>query len=97
MDFTKPDLQLLRASDQLSCDLNGEIAILSLGTKLYFGLTEVGATIWQALETPQDFQSIVAIVSTEYDVSPDQCRADVSAFLQALHERGLLSVVAEAK
>jgi hypothetical protein len=35
-----------QSTEQVSCNLNGEIAILNLKSTLYFRLDEVGACIW---------------------------------------------------
>ena len=95
MDLTNPDLRLARAQEQLSCELDGEIAILNLGSKTYFGLTEVGAIVWRALETPKNFNAIVAAVTAEFEVDPVRCRRDILEFLDALKDRGLLEVEQE--
>ena len=49
-----------RSSRQVSCDLNGEAAILQLDQSVYFGLQGVGAQVWLALETPQSLADLVA-------------------------------------
>lgn len=92
MDFANSNLRFVRAPEQLSCELDGEIAILNLGSKLYFGLTDVAAAVWRELETPQSFADIVIAVMAQYDVEAEQCRSDVAAFLETLSERGLLQV-----
>ena len=92
MNLDNPALRLVRAREQLSCELDGEIAILNLGSKLYFGLTDVAATIWQELETPKSCEAIVAGVMAKYDVEAGQCREDVRTFLGLLSERGLLDI-----
>lgn len=92
MDFSNSDLRFMRAQGQLSCELDGEIALLNLDSKLYFGLTDVAATIWRELEAPKDFEAIVAAVIAEYEVDAEQCRQDLGEFLGHLQERGLLEV-----
>lgn len=90
MDPSAPNLQFQRASDQLSCELDGEIAILNLESKLYFGLTDVAATLWNALEEPRSLDELISSILAEYAVEKDQCCADVIAFLGELETRGLL-------
>lgn len=92
MDLSNPELRLVRTLEELSCELDGEIAILNLKSKLYFGLTDVSAMIWRALETPQSFDEIVAAVTTQYDVDAEQCREDLGVFLSILKERGLVEI-----
>lgn len=85
-------LRYARVPEQLSCELEQEIAILDLKSKLYFGLTGVGATIWQELERPKSIEELVTSVQAKYQVEADQCRADVASFLDSLLARGLLQV-----
>ena len=85
---------LSRASGQLSCDLNGEIAILNLDSKLYFGVADVAVFIWRLLEAPTDIVSVKRAVMQEFDVSAEQCSLDVDQFLSDLNDAGLLKVEA---
>ena len=83
-----------RAADQVSCNLNDEVAILNLRSTLYFGLDEVGACVWQALEEPRRVDSLCQTVATHFAVSETACEADVIAFLAALQEAGLIETIA---
>ena len=42
-----------RSKHQVSSCLDDEVAILNLESGMYFGLDEVGAFIWEALNEPQ--------------------------------------------
>ena len=90
--FADPDTLFSRATDQVSADLNGEMAILNLQTKTYFGLADVGAFIWQKLEVPTDLANLTQAVVTEFEVEVEQCNADVTAFLDRLSALSLLTV-----
>lgn len=90
MDFNDPNLLFRRANDQLSCEIDGEIAILNLDSKLYFGVTDVAATLWNALDEPNSLEGLVSAVLADYEVKAEQCRADVTTFLGELKKRGLL-------
>lgn len=94
--FEDPSTLFSRAIDQVSADLNGDMAILNLKTKTYFGLAGVGAFIWQKLEVPTDFASLTAAVMAEFEVEPAQCRADVAALLEKLTSIGLLKTAPDA-
>ena len=57
-----------QAQEQLSCEINNEVAILNLKSTLYFGLDDVGAFIWQAIEEPRPVTEIFRAVMACYDV-----------------------------
>jgi hypothetical protein len=78
---------------QVSCVLDDDVAILNLDRAVYFGLTDVGAHIWDGLQEPRTVAEICEAVMTHFDVTTDACRADVSRFLVSLREAGLIEVV----
>jgi len=53
-------------------------------------VNDVAARIWQLLATPTDVEQIATALTIEFDVSLDQARADVSAFVSQLLESGLV-------
>ena len=86
------ELRFFRVTDQLSCELNGEIAILNLKSKLYFGLTDVSAFIWHMLESPTNLKAIVSAVVQEFDTEEACCTSDIASFLQDLDRASLLQI-----
>ena len=93
--MTRPDwsgLSLLRSSDQVSCDLQGETAILQLSTGVYYGLDPVGARIWTLLAQPATVASLTETIVAEFDVDPGRCMLDIVALLDDLDEHGLITV-----
>ena len=90
--FIDPDTLFSRATDQVSADLSGDMAILNLQSKTYFGLTGVGAFIWQKLEIPTTFLDLCRAVEYEFEVSLSQCEADIDPFISRLAELGLIKL-----
>jgi len=48
-----PESIVVVSKDQISCDLAGEAAILELKSGTYFGLDEIGATVWNVIVQPR--------------------------------------------
>jgi hypothetical protein len=86
------DSLVVVASDQLSCDLAGEVAILDVKSGMYLGLNTVGARIWQLIQVPTTVDEICKAMVEEYDVAADRCRRDVLALLQELAAKGLVQI-----
>ena len=82
------------STKQVSCNLNGEIAILNLTSALYFGLDEIGACIWEAMAEPRKVSELCERVLERFNVAEEQCQADVVEFVGKLDEAGLLDIVA---
>jgi hypothetical protein len=87
-------LAVFRRSDrQVSCDLNGEAAILHLDRSIYFGLKGVGAQVWAALEKPQAVADLNRVVCEQFDVDAERSAADLMKFLAELQDAGLVETV----
>ena len=73
-------------------DLQGESVLLNLQSGVYFGLDVVGTRIWQLLQTNPSLTSVVQTITSEYDVTEDQCAKDLLALLGKLEEHKLIAV-----
>lgn len=82
-----------QSTEQVSCNLNGEIAILNLKSTLYFGLDEVGACIWEAMDEPRKVSELCKRVLERFDVEQQRCQVDVIEFVGRLSEAGLIEIV----
>jgi Coenzyme PQQ synthesis protein D (PqqD) len=80
------------ATDQVSCDLDGEAAILNLASGAYYGLDPIGATVWNLLTSPIAVREIVDAMIAQYDVNRARCERDLLALLAQLDERGLIQI-----
>jgi hypothetical protein len=79
-------------SEQVSCDLDGEAAILNLNDGVYYGLDEVGATIWNLIQQPRAVGEIRDCILEEYEVDPAQCEQDLLKLLSELAALGLVEI-----
>jgi hypothetical protein len=83
---------VVASRDQVGSDLGGETVLLGLKSARYYGLQDVGARIWELLQTPIAVANICETICREYDVSPDQCEVDVIRFLDDLAGNELIEV-----
>ena len=78
-------IQYAVAPNHISSELSGEVVILNHKDGVYYNLDEVGAVIWQALQTqPQTAEALAQTVLSQFDVTPEVCRADLQALLDDL-------------
>jgi hypothetical protein len=82
-----------QSTQQVSCSLDGEIAILNLKSTLYFGLDEVGACIWEAMAEPKKVSELCERVLERFNVGEEQCQADVIEFVGRLDDAGLVEIM----
>jgi hypothetical protein len=82
--------------DQVSCDLSGEAVILNLNSGMYYGIDEIGALIWSALEEPRTLEYLREMILQGYSVDKETCDHDVTTFLTDMQSAGLIEINNEA-
>jgi hypothetical protein len=86
------DSLVVVSSDQVSCALEDEVAIVHVKDGVYYGLDPVGARIWELIRTPQRVRSIRDTLLAEYQVEPERCESDLFQLLRDLRAAGLVDV-----
>jgi hypothetical protein len=81
-----------RQGDWLSAKVGDELVMMSASKGDYLGLSEVGARIWELIETRTPVDEVCAQLQTEFEVSPDVCRSEVEAFLNELQTHGAVAL-----
>lgn len=81
-----------KQGDWLAAKVGEELVMMSAEKGNYIGLNEIGARIWELIETPQDIDAVCARLQTEYDVAPAACRAEVETFLNELVKHGAIAL-----
>lgn len=87
-----PEVRLSRVQNLLSTELDEETVLMSIDAGAYYGLEGPARSIWEILETPITFSSLVDRLIQEYRVSPETCAADLERFLGEMEREGLLRV-----
>jgi hypothetical protein len=88
-----PDSAILVATDDLlSTEFSREFVILNLKDGVYYGLEEVGARVWELLQSPVTVRAICDAISAEYDVASARCERDTRSLVDDLVSRGLVTV-----
>ncbi len=83
---------MVAVSDQVSCDLGGEAAILHLKNGVYYGLDPVGARVWSLLQTPRNLAEIRDALLEEFEVQPERCERDLRDLIEELAAENLIEV-----
>ena len=85
-------MMVRKQGDWLSAKVGEELVMMSAEKGNYIGLSEVGARIWEIIETPQDVDSVCAQLQSEYEVAPETCRAEVESFLNEMVQHGAVAL-----
>jgi hypothetical protein len=81
-----------RQGDWLSAKVGDELVMMSAEKGNYIGLSELGARIWDLIETPQNIETLLTRLQQEYEVSAETCRVEVDTFLQELKTHGAVAL-----
>ena len=81
-----------RKGDWLSARVGDEIMMMSPEHGKYIGVNEVGARIWELIETPSDVTTVCEELQREFEVSPEVCKAEVDSFLAEMEKHGAIVV-----
>lgn len=76
-----------------SLELEGETLITQVDSDQFFGLDDVSSKVWQALDGQKTVGTICQELFQQFEVSPDQCQADVVEFVQSLLDGKLIEPV----
>jgi hypothetical protein len=86
------DARIVRRAGALTAAVDEELVMLDPEESRYYGLNDVGASIWELLERPSTVAEICGKLTEEYRVAPELCREQVSDFVQQLVDAGLVQV-----
>ena len=79
----------------ISRTVEGEAVIVLPESGQVGVLNEVGTRVWELADGRHSLEEIVAVIAEEFEVTSEQARQDVDAFVQELVEKEMLILSAE--
>ena len=73
-------------------EVGDEAALVNLNESMYFGLDDVGTSMWKALTTSSSIQEACDALLEEYEVEPAVLQTELNRLLEELMEHGLLKL-----
>ncbi|MBP6411432.1 MAG: PqqD family protein [Pseudarcicella sp.] len=81
------------SENQMSSALAGETVILNHKKGIYYGLNEVGACIWETLEsTPSSASELLDVVVSEFEIDKQTAENDINVLIEKLLKEKLIEV-----
>ena len=81
-----------RSNEVVFSKLDDEIMMMSIKNSEYYGLDDIGSRIWEILLNPSTFNEIIKTLLKEFEISEEECSADVLEFLRALKDKNLVLI-----
>ena len=85
--------RVVRNSDLISTDMDGETVMMSVEKGKYFGLSGVGPFLWENMEEPVELDILRQRVFDNFDIDDETSRTDVLEFVGRLLEDELVKIV----
>lgn len=97
MTLTDQDISLdstISLSDeQVACELQGEMVVLSLADGEYYGLNPVAAAVWRHIENPVRVSTLRDALLNEFSgVTEERCTAELARLLAELRDLRLIRI-----
>ena len=73
-------------------EVDGEMVLLDMNSENYFGLDEVGTSIWQAMQESGSLEEVYQAMLEQYEVEPEVLQKDLLDFVQKLNDSGLAEI-----
>ena len=86
---------IVRHSDIISTDMDGETVMMSIEQGNYFGLSGIGPLLWDYMESPISCESMVQKIVDKYEVDETTCQSDLVEFVGQLLESGIVKYADE--
>lgn len=84
--------KIIFADTVFAQEVDGEMVLLDMKSENYFGLDEVGTSIWQAMRENESLQEVFEAMLEQYEVEEEILERDLSDFVEKLVESGLVEV-----
>jgi hypothetical protein len=81
-----------QAENSVCCEIEDRTVLLNVAAGKYHGFNEVATRIWQLISAPRTVNSICDELMSEFDISQEQCEAEVVEFLQKLKAAELITI-----
>jgi ornithine carbamoyltransferase len=75
--------------------VDDEMVLLDMESENYFGLDEVGTSIWNAMQENETLNEVFAVLLEQYDVGEEMLKNDLLNFVTKLVDNGLAKVVTQ--
>ena len=85
-----PSTPLVRSSDIIASEVDGELVLISIQDGKYFGLDPVGSEIWRLLEEPRSTEALVEALTARFEGDAGEVERDTLAFIDELASHALL-------
>lgn len=83
---------IARNGEWLTTSVGDEFVMMSVSSGKYIVVSAVGARVWDLIAEPVDLDALCRRLTEEFEVSAEQCRADVLRFIAEMEQNGAVKL-----
>ena len=88
-----PDTRLCPNVNEVAAKvMDGEAIMINIANGMYYSMDKVGGMIWGLIEGRHSAEEIVAEITAQYQVAPEQAQSDVDRLVAELLQENLILV-----
>jgi hypothetical protein len=87
---------IVASPEQVSTSVGEEVIILSTRDGFYYGLSGVGARVWELVQAPRLLREVHEALTEEYQVAPEILERDLLTLAMDLAAHTLINVEASS-
>jgi hypothetical protein len=81
-----------REEEIIGSEVDDEVILMSIDNEKYYGLDDIGSSIWKKIEKPASVSEIVDALLKEYLVDEITCTKEVIKFLQEMELKRVIRI-----
>lgn len=89
----QPSSRVARSEAIVFTELHDTVVMMDVEEGRYYELDPTGATVWALVEPGPTVSEVCEALGADYDVAPETCRDDVSAFLNDLSRLAMVRIL----
>lgn len=86
----EPETIIERGREVEVAEMEDALALLDIESGNYYALEDASKLVWEFVEQPRSLAEICHLLTNHYKIEPDQCMAELEAFLKELAEHQLI-------
>ncbi len=85
--------RVVRSASLAAAPVEDELVMADIDAGKYYGLNNIAASIWDAIEEEISIEEVCSKLCDEYDVDPELCRTEVIGFVEKMLSKGMVLLV----
>lgn len=86
------DSKIYKTDNFVESDIEGQTVMMSIENSKYFGMDEIGTSIWNNLTDSISFSQLIEKLLEEYDIDREICEKDTRDYLDRLLDFKLIKI-----